>query len=346
MKHLTINVMLLLAAILMFSLSACSDDNVVAQQPKTYKMSGFAKGADVSWLTQMEASGYKFYNAKGTETECMHLMRDLGFNSIRLRVWVNPTDGWCNKQDVLVKALRARRLGMRLMIDFHYSDSWADPSQQTIPAEWKNYSLDEMCQAVANHTKDVLQTLKDNGIDSVEWVQTGNETRTGMLWEVGRASGGNTANFSKLVNAGYDAAKSVYPATKVIVHIDQGNVLSHYTWLFDGMKSDGAKWDVIGMSLYPTESNWQQATTDCLNNVTTLKQRYGTDVMICEVGAPYDATWAPDFLKLMVDGAKQNAACLGVFYWEPECYGGWQGYANGAFDTSGKPTAALDAFKD
>ncbi|MCO6024542.1 arabinogalactan endo-1,4-beta-galactosidase [Prevotella cerevisiae] len=343
MKHIFFKLLLLcLATSALFSCS--SDDDTVPQTAKTYDMSGFAKGADVSWLTQMEASGDKFYDKNGRETECMSLLRDMGVNAIRLRVWVNPTDGWCNKQDVLVKAIRAKNLGLRLMIDFHYSDTWADPGSQTTPAAWKDYDLDELKQAVADHTKDVLQTLKDHGIDSVEWVQVGNETRTGMLWPVGQVSDGNTKNFSQLVTAGYDAVKSVYPDAKVIVHIDGGNILSYYTWLFDGLKNDGAKWDVIGMSLYPDDTNWQQAVTDCLANMTTLNKRYGSKIMVCETGTSWDATYAKDFMTQLVTGARALDCCLGVFYWEPECYNGWNGYTKGTFDNSGRPTSALDVF--
>ena len=222
-------------------------------------MSGFAKGADVSWITEMEQNGKKFYNADGKATECMTLLRDLGMNSIRLRVWVNPEDGWNGKNDVVAKAWRAQQLGMRLMIDFHYSDTWADPSKQGVPAAWKNNDFEQMKQAVADHTKDVLNALKERGVN-VEWVQVGNETTDGMLWndedgdaalkETGRASK-NMANFAAYINAGYDAVKAIYPEAKVIVHLDKGNNLSQYTWMFDGLKQNGAKWDVIGMSLYP-----------------------------------------------------------------------------------------------
>src|SRR5262245_28461707 len=99
----------------------------------------FAKGADISWITQMEAAGIKFYNASGTAMDCMQLMKSLGMNSIRLRVWVNPTNGWCNNADVVAKAKRAQQLGLRLMIDFHYSDYWADPGKQNKPAAWASY---------------------------------------------------------------------------------------------------------------------------------------------------------------------------------------------------------------
>ena len=107
-------------------------------------MSGFAKGADVSWLTEMEQDGVKFYNQYGKAEECMRLLRDLGTNAIRLRVWVNPEGGWCGKDDVIAKASRAQALGYRLMIDFHYSDTWADPGNQKVPAAWQGYTFEQM----------------------------------------------------------------------------------------------------------------------------------------------------------------------------------------------------------
>jgi len=101
----------------------------------------FAKGADISWLTQMELTGIKFYNSSGAQEDCMKILKDLGVNSIRLRVWVNPSDGWCNTSDVLAKAVRAKNMGMRILLDFHYSDSWADPGKQTKPAVWVGQDL-------------------------------------------------------------------------------------------------------------------------------------------------------------------------------------------------------------
>ena len=339
---------LLLAALAFVTLSSCSDDHdTIPQKEPTYDMTGFAKGADVSWLTQMQASGKKFYNSNGTEQDCMSLLRDLGVNSIRLRVWVDPADGWCNKKDLLTKAWQAKNLGERIMVDFHYSDSWADPGQQTIPAAWNDFKddLDKMKTAVAEHTTDVLKYLKDNGID-VEWIQIGNETRTGMLWPLGLASDDNFSNYAALNNAGYDAAKAVYPNAQCIIHIDRGNELGGFTWMFDGLKAAGAKWDVIGMSLYPEDNNWQKATDDCLANISTLATRYNKKVMICEIGMPWDSENAAAMMQKMVDGCKAKTECLGIFYWEPECYGGWNGYNKGAFDSNGKPTDALNAFKN
>jgi len=335
--------------ILLFSLFAACEDAPSLQPPvdePVYDMTGFARGADVSWLTEMEKSGNKFYNSLGKEMECMLLLRDLGMNSIRLRVWVDPSDGWCNKSDVLVKAWRAQKLGMRILIDFHYSDSWADPSKQPKPAAWNGLNFQELEAAIANHTKDVLNALKTNGI-TPEWVQVGNETGNGMIWPDGKASE-NMAQYAQLNNAGYDAVKEVFPTTKVIVHIQEGNKNSLFRWLFDGLKKNGGKWDVIGMSLYPTAANWQKMNADCLQNMNDMISCYGKEVMICETGMPWDdAETSKAFLTDLITKCKgiSNNQCLGVFYWEPQSYNNWKGYSLGAFDNSGKPTVALNVFK-
>jgi len=295
----------------------------------------------------MEHDGKLFYNAAGTQMECMALLQSLGMNSIRLRVWVNPSDGWCNAQDVLTKALRAKNLGMRVMIDFHYSDSWADPGKQTKPAAWVNLSFTDLEAALAKHTTDVLSLLKTNGI-TPEWVQIGNETGNGMLWEDGKAST-NMANYAALNNTGYYAVKAVFPTAKVVVHVQDGNDNSLFRWLFDGLKNNGGKWDVIGMSLYPGTLNWSTMNTDCLANMNDMVSRYGKEVMICETGMPWDS-WdiSKNFLTDLIAKTKlvTDHKGIGLFYWEPECESLWNNYTKGAFDNSGKPTVALDAFKN
>ena len=360
--------------ILLCGLTTVSCDNEDAltfpEQPETadptggYDMTGFARGADVSWLTEMEASGRKFYDSTGVERECMELLRELGMNAVRLRVWVNPTDGWCNKQDVLVKAWRASKLGYRLMIDFHYSDEWADPDDQHKPVAWQDYSFDELQQAVAEHTTDVLSALKAQDID-VEWVQVGNETRYGMLWDDGFTDYdySDAANFAQLINAGYDAVKEVYSEAQVIIHIDKGNQPGYYTGMFDALKAANARWDIIGMSLYPGEdpdnkngltewqpldkdgNTWLQQNDDCIANMKALIQRYGTKVMMCEIGIPWSYEEAEAFYTDFITKAKAVEGCLGVFAWEPQCYGGWEGYHKGMFDDDGRPMSSLNAFK-
>jgi len=324
------------------------------ETPSEIDRTVFAKGADISWVTQMESEGMKFYNAEGQERECTELMKELGFNSIRLRVWVNPENGWNSKEDVLVKALRAKKLGMRIMIDFHYSDTWADPGSQTPPAAWASYDIDQLKQAVAGHTSEVLSLLKEHDID-VEWVQVGNETRTGMLWPLGGYKENGGKNYAGLTNAGCDAAKKVYPDSKVIVHLDCGHNLWLYTELFNVLDANGGKYDMIGMSLYPCwwnnetgsfSTDWKTPTDQCLKNIVTVAEKYGKDVMICEVGMPVCyPSLGKEMLSWLLEKAKASGHCEGVFYWEPEAPDGYNGgYGLGAF-ADGKPTAALDPFK-
>jgi arabinogalactan endo-1,4-beta-galactosidase len=309
--------------------------------------SSFAKGADISWLTEMEASGYKFYNSAGTQTDCIQILKDLGINAIRLRAWVNPTAGWCNTADVVTKAKRAKSLGMDIMIDFHYSDGWADPSKQNKPAAWTSLNIAGLDSALYAYTYHVLDTLKSNGIVA-KWVQVGNETNDGMLWEDGRAST-NMSNFATLVKSGYKAVKDISDSTKVIVHLANGYDNTTFRWMFDALQNAGVEWDIIGMSLYPSTSNYQSLDAQCLSNMNDMVSRYKTPVMICEVGMSWDqAADAKAFLTDIISKTKSvtNHNGLGVFYWEPECYNNWNSYSLGAFDNSGKPTAALDAFKN
>ncbi|HEX6429587.1 MAG TPA: glycosyl hydrolase 53 family protein [Niastella sp.] len=306
---------------------------------------GFAKGADISWVTEMEAAGRKFYNSAGTETDGMALMRSLGMNTIRLRVWVNPDPAWNNTADVVAKAMRAKNLGMRIMIDFHYSDSWADPGKQTKPAAWAGQDINALKTSLANHTISVLTALKNNNI-TPEWVQTGNETNDGMLWPEGKASV-NMSNFAQLINAGYDAVKSVFPSAKVIVHVSNGYDNGLFRWLFDGLKANSAKYDVIGMSLYPTATGWATTNTQCLTNMNDMVSRYNKEVMVVEVGMSWDRiSECGSFLADLIQKVRSvpNGKGLGVLYWEPEAYNNWKGYTLGAFDNTGKPTAALNAF--
>ncbi len=306
----------------------------------------FAKGADVSWVTEMEAAGKKFYNNAGVVKECMQLMNDLGMNTIRLRVWVNPTDNYCNTADVIKKAQRATALGMKIMIDFHYSDWWADPGKQNKPAAWASQDINGLKQSVSNHTSSVLNELKSEGIIPT-WVQVGNETNNGMLWPEGKASV-NMNNFAQLVIAGYNAVKAVDPTIKVILHISNGYDNNLFRWMFDGLKSNGAKWDVIGMSLYPSPSNWATVNGQCFTNMNDIVSRYGTEVMVVEVGMSWDQqAESKAFLSDLINKVKSvpNNKGTGILYWEPESYNNWKGYTLGAFDNGGKPTIALDAFK-
>ncbi len=339
-----------LLAGLAFTFISCakSDDAPPVVTPVT---SDFAKGADVSWLTEMESSGVKFFNSSGTQEEGMKILKDKGINAIRLRAWVNPTDGWNNTRDLVIKAKRVKNLGLKLLIDFHYSDTWADPGHQTKPKAWSALSFSDMKNALSVYTSHVIDTLKQNGI-TPEWVQIGNETNDGMLWETGKASV-SMANFAQLIQTGYVAVKAVSATTQVIVHLSNGHDNSLFRWMFDGLKSNGVNWDITGMSLYPSftaegVNGWESVNNKCLANMNDMVIRYGKPVMIVEVGMPADQPiLAKAFLKDLINKTKNLSPAgkgLGVFYWEPQSYNNWKGYGLGAFDTNGKPTAAMDAF--
>lgn len=306
----------------------------------------FSLGADISGTTQLEADGIYSCNKLGKRTEVTQLMKDLGLDAVRLRVWVNPREGFSSPADVLTMALRAKDLGMDVMIDFHYSDWWADPGKQNPPAAWAEMDYPQMCDALYDHTRSTLKLLKDNGVD-VKWVQVGNETTDGMLWPTGRASD-NMEQYAGLTIAGYEAAKSVYPDTKVIVHLDNGYDRELYRNMFDSLKELDVKWDEIGMSVYPYWSKRdpldETSVSDIIDNITWLKDRYGTDVMIVETGVEAaKPETGKKFLSRLLSAAIDTPACTGVFYWAPETSDG--PYPLGAFHNN-RPTVIMDAYTE
>ena len=307
----------------------------------------FARGADISWVTEMEANNYKFLNKAGASQELFTLLKnDYTLNTIRLRVWVNPPGGYNAAADVLAKARRAQALGYRLLLDFHYSDGFADPGQQTKPAAWQGYTLAQLRQAVYDHTSTVLTLLKTNGI-TPEWVQVGNETNDGMLWPEGRLTVNGFANFAAFVNQGYAAVKAASPSSKVIVHFANGQNNSAFRYYFDGLKANNANWDVIGLSLYPDADTWPTFTAQAQANMNDMVARYpGKEVLVVETGL---ASYLPVATRQMLLDliAKTQAVPgnkgLGVLYWEPEAYN-WQNYSLGAWGTDGRATAGMDGF--
>ena len=339
-----------LCILAVMTLSSCGQNESNSDGGQTTKPA-FAKGADIGWYTEMEKKGYKFYTASGTEMDCPALMKSLGFNSLRFRVWVNPEDVWNSKEDVLKKCLRAKELGMKIMIDFHYSDIWADPGKQIVPKAWESYDLDAMAKAVAEHTSDVLNTLKDNGVD-VAWVQVGNEVTNGMLWEKGRVKGDNASGFAKLFKAGADKVKSIYPKASVILHIDNAWNMDTLQWFYSLMANTGVKYDMIGLSLYPSywndETNafepWEEKVNQAIANIPQLIKTYNRDVMLVEFGMPSaEPQKGKEALETLWNGLKDVKRFKGIFYWEPESEPARNGYALGAFN-DGKPTIALSPF--
>jgi arabinogalactan endo-1,4-beta-galactosidase len=316
----------------------------------------FANGGDVSWLPEMEKeSNFQFYNDNGVTQDCFQILKDHGINTIRLRIWVNPNmtdwkNGHCSTAETVAMAVRAQKWGMRVMIDFHYSDTWADPSHQAKPAAWVGHDFATLLNDLYNYTYGVMIALDTVGV-TPEWVQLGNETSGGMIYPEGSTS--NWPQLAQLINKGYDAVKAVSPGTKVVLHIDQGNNNSRFRTWFDNAKTYGAKYDVIGMSYYPY---WLSGSPDYTlsinnlgNNLNDMVTRYGKEVMVVETGGlDTNAQNTYDMLTAVVNKVKAvpNNSGLGVIYWEPEGARSWSGYALSAWGSNGRPTVALDAFNN
>ena len=318
---------------------------------QTVENSTFAMGADVGWLPQMEATGYKFFDTNGNQTDCLLLLKDRGINTIRLRVWVNPSNdkasGHCSISETVSMALRANKMDMRIMIDFHYSDSWADPSKQNKPAAWADHTFPELLQDVYNHTSEMLFALKEVGI-TPEWVQIGNEIPTGFLWPDGSTS--NWIQLAQLLNKGYEATKAVNPNIKVIVHVDEGNNNSKFRTFFDNAKANNVKYDVIGLSYYPywIKKDYLETIANLETNLKDMAFRYNKEVMVVEIGGEFDKVQNTfDMLVATLKAVKAvpNNKGLGVIYWEPEGEKSWSDYSLSAWQSDGKPSKALDAFK-
>ncbi len=368
----------LIIVLLAAFMSACTVSD------KKINIPDFSLGADLSWVTEMEANGHKFYNAAGEEKDCFALMKELGLDAVRLRVWVDPSahGNWCNTEDMVAKARRAADMGMNVMVDFHYSDWWADPAQQHKPTAWKNLGLEELKDAYVAHTVDVLKALKAAGVYPA-WVQVGNEIRPGMMWDEDESLScaaidirncdvkhwdddsedvrfkANWKNLAMFISLGYDAVKSVFPESEVIVHLDNGYDSELFNWFFDSLKSNGGKWDMIGMSLYPYWSS-SGGTADeliemCIDNINSLSEKYECDVMIVETGmecgdengdlASYEVLelGKRNLSQLISRSLEEtDGRCRGVFYWEPQCRP--RQYRLGAFTEDGRPTVIMDAF--
>ncbi len=365
MKKADIQFRLVLISIFTLLIYSCtsSQSSGASKPPEIPSTFAFSKGADVSWLPQMETTGYKFYDADAKPKDCLQLLKERGMNTIRLRVFVNPsshkTNGHCSAKETVAMAVRAKKLGMRIMIDFHYSDTWADPAHQDKPAAWANHTFEQLKNDVYTHTYDVLNALKAEGV-TPEWVQVGNEIPSGMLWPEGKIENNQNWNqLGALLDKGYEATKAIDPSIKVIIHVDQGNDNGRFRWFFDNIKANRVKYDVVGMSYYPYWLGYEKGKEELKDfrksianlefNLKDMVSRYGKEVMVVEVGGDYTLVQdTKDMLAAVINAVKAlpNNKGLGVIYWEPQGEKSWSGYQLNAWESDGKPSPALEAFKN
>lgn len=324
----------------------------------------FAYGVDLGWLSQLEQQGYQWVDGDGRTVDGIEACKDLGANAVRLRLFVDPPKtafwrkrpdelvmlGLCDAGSVLAVARRVQALGMDLMLDFHYSDHFADPLFQDIPAAWLDDADEELVRHVYDHTARVLRLFKDAGV-AVKWAQVGNEINPGLLLPRGSLREA-PAFLVRVLNAGYDAVKAVTPDTLVITHLSAVNSRAQCCPFLDNFIQQGGRTDIFAFSYYPY---WENSTPDkaaLYDSLKFYKERYNTPVMIAEVGGPDDdGEGAYALVRLTVEAARA-AGGLGVFYWEPDANRAVvpDGYPLGACrllaDHTLQYTKALTAYRD
>ena len=205
------------------------------------------RGADVSSLQRALDLGQKYYNASGVQQDPLQILKALGVNYVRLRVWNSPASGYNNEAKVLTYAKTVKAAGLSLMIDFHYSDTWADPGKQYPPAAWASDNISKLQTDLYNFTYKVCSDLKAQGT-TPDSVQIGNEINTGMDWPVGQVVNNNFTNLGLLLKQGYNATKACNSGTKVIIHTADANSDANARWFYDGIKAQGVTWDITGLT--------------------------------------------------------------------------------------------------
>ncbi len=240
-------------------------------------------GADISFLPQLEARGMKFSD-KGIEKDAIQILKDHGFNYVRLRIFHNPAldsgyspqKGFCDLEHTKQMAKRVKATRMKTLLDFHYSDYWADPEKQYKPAAWKKLGFAQLRDSVESYTKKVIKALKDQGTIP-DMVQIGNEINHGMIWPEGHI--GNLDSLAQLIQAGINGVKSVNASVPIMLHIALGGQHEESIFFFDNMLARNIKFDVIGMSYYP---KWHGTLEDLQSNLISMANRYEQDIIVVE----------------------------------------------------------------
>ncbi|MGD0340711.1 MAG: glycosyl hydrolase 53 family protein [Bacteroidales bacterium] len=288
-----------------------------------------SNGADISFLPQIESRGMRFFE-NGEEKDLIKILADHGFNYIRLRIFVNPENekgyspvtGFCGLEYTKQMAARAKKYGMKLLLNFHYSDYWADPQQQNKPLAWKDLDFKLLKDSLKAYTKRVLIALRDQGT-LPEMVQVGNEINHGMLWPDGHIS--NLDNLAELLKAGVEGVREVDPSIIVMMHLALGGQNREAIFWLDNMIARGVDFDVIGLSYYP---RWHGTLDDLKSNLNDLDRRYKKDLNVVEYSQ------FPKEVHDIVFSLPDNRG-TGTFIWEP---------INKFFDKTGNPTKELKVY--
>ena len=320
---------------------------------KKYEMNrNFAVGSDISWYPQMLESGFVFKNKDGKEQDLLTTLKEFNHNSIRLRTWVDPSDdphsGHCSARETMEFARECHNRGFRIMLNFHYGDTWCDPGKQRKPKAWENLNFDGLVKALYDYTLETVKLLADNGVIP-EWIQIGNETNPGMLLSDGAVD--DFAKLTRLYNAGYDAIKAASPTSKAMIHLAEFNDTEFIVNYFDNLKKHDCKYDIMGFSFYPwhlargKNYTYEESFAGWYKSMIEVPARYGTEFQIVEIGGVDEEE--DESYKLMMDAIESihgEPLCTGLFWWEPEGARVWSRYPLNAWRADGTPGRAMDAF--
>lgn len=313
----------------------------------------FIKGVDISSLGDIEKAGGIFYNAQGAQDDLFVILKEHGVNWVRLRVWNDPIiagrpfgDGNNSVENDLPLAVRAKKAGLKLLIDFHYSDTWADPGKQYTPKEWRDLNAKELNKAVERFTKTTLETFIQAGARP-EMVQIGNELNNGFMWPLGKiwaddkdGAVGGFKGFTDLLKSAAKGVRSVQgrgEAIKIAIHLADGGDNELYRAVFDQVKKAKVDYDIIGLSFY---TYWHGTYDDLKANMKDLSKRYKKDLVVMETAYAFttedgDAqgnlfkTFSDETIGYRPSVQGQATATrdiietihsvggIGVFYWEP-----------------------------
>ncbi|MBP8303715.1 MAG: glycosyl hydrolase 53 family protein [Phycisphaerae bacterium] len=315
----------------------------------------YAMGADLSFLKQAEDLGTVFKDANEAKPG-LQIFKDHGYNWIRLRLFHTPTQLPNNLDYTIALAAQAKRLGYRFLLNYHYSDTWADPGKQFIPKAWQGKSHAELVQAVNEYTRDTLRSFRDANA-MPDMVQIGNEITPGMLWPDGRLPD-NWDRFAELLKAGIagvEAGRGDAEPPRIMIHIDKGGDKEATKAYFDRLNSYAVDYDVIGQSYYPW---WHGSLLDLRENLIFMATHYDKDILLVEVAynwrpaeyrnkqAPFPET--PDGQRQFLEEvhrlvlATPNHRGIGVFWWEPAVTGGLR--SRGFFDDQGNALPVITLF--
>jgi arabinogalactan endo-1,4-beta-galactosidase len=319
----------------------------------------YAVGADVSFLAKCEQDGVVF-KENGTPVDVLALLKEHHYNWVRLRIFHDPSAATIHLPNdlnyTLGLAKRAKALGFHILLDFHYSDSWADPGQQPMPAAWKTLTHKQLVKQVYLYTRDTIRSFGSQGV-MPDMVQVGNEVTHGMLWPDGKLPA-NWDQFADLLKSGIRGVKAGHGTAarpRIMIHIERSGDYDAAVSFLDNAAAHRIQFDVLGLSYYP---RWHGGIGQMRENLRKLALRYHYPIIVVE--AAYD--WTPAdfagktaefpespegqlaFLRA-VDAAVRavpNSLGLGVFWWEPAAEGGLRD--RGFFDKDGNVLPVVTAF--